>query len=312
MPNGAMTARIALTMGDPGGIGPEVIEQVLATAPEWREQVCVIGVPQWVEGLGRRFGVHVEATSGLERLQPGVSTREGAAAALEAMGCAAKGCRDGRYGAVVTGPISKHACQQVGMTQAGQTEFFAEQWGGMPTMAFVGCGMVVSLATWHIPLMEVKAALTPEALERTVRHTVDLARKLGVSRPRIAVCGLNPHAGEHGQIGTEERDQLNPVLATLRTSQPGIELSDCLPADTVFYRHLQGEFDAVVALYHDQALGPVKTVAFHDAVNVTCGLPFVRTSPDHGTAFGIAGKGMARCDSMMRALELARRLMVQH
>ena len=303
-----MTAKIAITMGDPAGIGPELIERLLQEQPQWREQVCVIGLRNWVSRLEQSLGVTVESTGGPAQCAPGHPDVEGARAALEAMQRAASGCREGRYRGVVTGPISKHECRKAGMTQPGQTEFFAEQWGGEPTMAFVAPTLTVSLATWHVPLMDLPNWLTPATLERCVRHTAELMLRLGVSRPRIAVCGLNPHAGEQGQIGREEVEWINPLIARLQANLARIELSGCHPADTVFYRHVSGEFDAVVALYHDQALVPVKTVAFHEAVNVTLGLPHVRTSPDHGTAFGIAGKGVARPLSLQRALELADRL----
>ena len=303
-----MTAKIALTMGDPAGIGPELIERLLHEQPQWREQVCVIGLRGWVSRLEQSLGVSVESTGGPAQCAPGHPDVEGARAALEAMQCAASGCREGRYRAVVTGPISKHECRKAGMTQPGQTEFFAAHWGGEPTMAFVAPTMTVSLATWHVPLMDLPTELTPVTLERCVKHTTELVLRLGVSRPRIGVCGLNPHAGEQGQIGREEVEWINPLIEQLQAKHPGVDLTGCHPADTLFYRHVSGEFDAVVALYHDQALAPVKTVAFHEAVNVTLGLPHVRTSPDHGTAFGIAGKGLARPLSLQRALELADRL----
>ena len=303
-----MKPKIAITMGDPAGVGPELIGKLLHAHAHWREQVCVVGMRSWADRLVKETGVACEVTSGVEICEPGQPSIPGALAALDAMSRAAKGCLEGRYRAVVTGPISKHWCQQAGMRQPGQTEFFADQWGGTPTMAFVAPSMRVSLATWHIPLMQVRDALTERCLVRCMDHTVALVRKLGFQRPRIGVCGLNPHAGEEGQIGTEEKEIIHPILQRWRTQHPEVELSGCHPADTLFYRHVSGEFDAVIALYHDQALGPVKTVAFHDAVNVTLGLPHVRTSPDHGTAFGIAGKGQAKPDSLLRALELADKL----
>ena len=173
-------------------------------------------------------------------------------------------------------------------------------------MGFVGNQLRVVLATWHIPLSEVPAALTADCLERAVRRAVGLAQAFGVNAPRIAVCGLNPHAGEGGLLGSEERDILDPALDQLRLEIPG--LSQCLPGDTVFVRQRRGEFDVVVAAYHDQGLAAVKTLEFDTAVNVTLGLPFVRTSPDHGTAFDIAGQGLADCWSFVAALSVARQL----
>jgi 4-hydroxythreonine-4-phosphate dehydrogenase len=173
-------------------------------------------------------------------------------------------------------------------------------------MAFCGGRLRVALLTWHIPLREVSAHLTPPELERAVAAADELARADGIARPRIAVCGLNPHAGEEGLLGTEEREQIDPVLDHLRDRFPA--LSRCVAGDTAFGRALRGEFDVVVALYHDQGLAPLKTLEFDEAVNVTLGLAHVRTSPDHGTAFGIAGLGQANPRSFAQAVAVARRL----
>ncbi len=173
-------------------------------------------------------------------------------------------------------------------------------------MAFVGRQLRAVLATWHIPLRAVSDALSAETLERAVHRAYSLATALGSEAPRIGVCGLNPHAGEGGLLGDEEKTVLDPALDRLRKEIPG--LSACLPGDTVFHRQVKGEFDVVVAAYHDQALAAVKTLEFDAAVNVTLGLPYVRTSPDHGTAFGIAGQGRADAGSMVEALLLADRL----
>jgi 4-hydroxythreonine-4-phosphate dehydrogenase len=203
--------------------------------------------------------------------------------------------------------VSKAWLQKAGCAFPGQTEFFAARWGGEPVMAFCGGRLRVALATWHIPLRDVAARLTPALLARTVAAAAQLARADGVAGgPRIGVCGLNPHAGEGGMLGTEERDVIDPALDALRAAHPG--LSRCEPGDTIFGRALRGEFDAVVALYHDQGLAPLKTIDFDEAVNVTLGLPHVRTSPDHGTAFGIAGRGTASPRSFANAVSVARRL----
>jgi 4-hydroxythreonine-4-phosphate dehydrogenase len=195
---------------------------------------------------------------------------------------------------------------RIGYAYPGQTEFFAARWGGEPVMAFCGGKLRVVLATWHIPLCEVAAALGPHLLRRTIAAADRLARAEGVARPRIGVCGLNPHAGEGGLLGEEERDFINPALEKLRTEFSGLSL--CEPGDTLFARSLRGEFDVVIALYHDQGLAPLKVIDFDESVNVTLGLPHVRTSPDHGTAFGIAGKGVARVTSFANAVTVARRL----
>jgi 4-hydroxythreonine-4-phosphate dehydrogenase len=219
---------------------------------------------------------------------------------------AAAGCLDGAFAGVVTGPVSKERLAAIGYPFPGQTEFFAARWGGEPVMGFCGGKLRVVLATWHVALHEVARLLGPHRLRRTVQAAVDLARADGIAEPRVGVCGLNPHAGEGGLIGYEERDLINPVLAQLRKELVGLSL--CESGDTLFARALRGEFDVIVALYHDQGLAPLKTVDFDESVNVTLGLPFVRTSPDHGTAFGIAGRGVARGTSFANAVSTARRL----
>ena len=173
-------------------------------------------------------------------------------------------------------------------------------------MMFAGGRLRVALATWHVPLRMVARALTPARLERAVRRAGWLCCAEGIKTPRIAVCGINPHAGEHGLLGDEEEKWMKPLLRRLRRSLPGV--SEPLPGDTVFHRALKGEFDAVVAAYHDQGLAPLKAVDFDCSVNVTLGLPFIRTSPDHGTAFGIAGRGKADGGSFAAAVRLAGRL----
>ena len=205
----------------------------------------------------------------------------------------------------MTGPVSKEWLQAVGYPFPGQTEFFADAWGGSPSMAFAGRELRVVLATWHEPLQAIPGRFrkVPDLLDRAVIRAAEWGQREGHAEPRIAVCGLNPHAGEAGLLGDEEKDILNPRLNVLRKLYPGI--SECLPADTVFHRMREGEFDIIVALYHDQGLIPVKTLEFHCAVNLTLGLPFIRTSPDHGTAFSIAGKGIAQTGSFENAVDLA-------
>jgi 4-hydroxythreonine-4-phosphate dehydrogenase len=240
-------------------------------------------------------------------LAPGRPDGAGALVAWAALERAAAGCLAGEFSGVVTGPVSKERLARIGWDFPGQTEFFAARWGGEPTMAFCGGRLRVALLSWHIPLRDVPAQLTAPNLTRAVAAADALARAEGVAAPRIAVCGLNPHAGEGGLIGTEEREIIDPILDGLRARHPG--LSRCEPADTLFARQLRGEFDVVLALYHDQGLGPLKTLDFDEAVNVTLGLPFVRTSPDHGTAFRLAGKGVASSRSFTQAVTVARRLL---
>lgn len=297
--------KLVFTCGDPAGVGPEVIAAWLGANREAAGEVVVIGPARWLETLETKAA---KIAVGLEEFAatPGRPCGEGALVAWAAMERAAAGCKEGAYCGVVTGPVSKAELARIGYQYPGQTEFFAARWGGDPVMAFCGGRLRVVLATWHVPLYEVSRMLGPHLLHRTLTAAATLCQAYGVASPRIGVCGLNPHAGEGGLLGYEERDFLNPALDHLRAEFPG--LSGCEPADTLFARSLRGEFDVVVALYHDQGLAPLKTIDFDEAVNVTLGLPHVRTSPDHGTAFGIAGKGVARPTSFANAVAVARRL----
>ena len=299
-----MPAKLAITCGDPAGVGPEIIASWLAAHPAEAKTVAVIGPARWLATLGSVEKIAV----GLEDYvaTPGQPTGDGALVAWAAMERAAQGCKTGEFSGVVTGPVSKEWLARIGYAFPGQTEFFAARWGGEPVMSFCGGRLRVVLATWHVPLHQVVALLGPHLLRRTVAAAHELAVADGVARPRIGVCGLNPHAGEGGLLGYEETELLNPTLDHLRPEFPG--LSRCEPGDTLFARALRGEFDVVVALYHDQGLAPLKAIDFDEAVNVTLGLPHVRTSPDHGTAFGIAGKGVASPKSFANAVTVARRL----
>jgi 4-hydroxythreonine-4-phosphate dehydrogenase len=300
-----MAGKLAFTCGDPAGIGPEIIASWLAAHPEEAREVAVIGPAPWLASLDPRAE---KIPVGLDEFAatPGEPTGEGALVAWAAMERAAAGCQSGEFSGVVTGPVSKAALAKIGYEFPGQTEFFAARWGGDPVMAFCGGKLRVVLATWHVPLHQVARLLGPHLLHRTVAAADILARAEGVAAPRIGVCGLNPHAGEDGLIGYEEKDLLNPALLQFQAEFPGLSL--CQPGDTLFARALRGEFDVVVALYHDQGLAPLKVIDFDEAVNVTLGLPFVRTSPDHGTAFSLAGKGRASARSFTNAVTIARRL----
>lgn len=314
--------KLALTCGDPAGVGPEIIAAWLAAHADAAGDVVVIGPTQWLANLATAAE---KIAVGLDdfKTTPGQPDADGALVAWAAMERAAAGCAHGEFSGVVTGPISKERLARIGYPYPGQTEFFAARWGGEPVMAFCGGRLRVVLATWHIPLHEVARSLGPHLLRRTAAAASELALALPVAAsvsdwtdepfsresdfvPRIGVCGLNPHAGESGLLGYEERDLLNPALLLLRAEYPG--LSQCEPGDTLFARALRGEFDVVIALYHDQGLAPLKVIDFDESVNVTLGLPHVRTSPDHGTAFGIAGRGIARTTSFANAVTVARRL----
>lgn len=296
---------LAITCGDPAGIGPEIIARWLRENPAEAKTLVAVGPQRWLDTLpcaGIAVGERDFA------LSPGTPDAAGQRVALEAMERAAAGTLAGEFAGVVTAPVNKAGLQSIGYRFPGQTEFFAARWGGSPVMAFVGEKMRVVLATWHIPLRDVPEALTYDALERAAAAADFLAQKFNAAEhpPRIGVCGLNPHAGEQGVLGSEERDRLDPMLDRLRERFPG--LSPCLPADTLFYRHLHKEFDALLALYHDQALAPLKAVEFDSAVNVSLGLRHIRTSPDHGTAYAIAGKGLAKTASLGNAVRVARQL----
>jgi 4-hydroxythreonine-4-phosphate dehydrogenase len=297
--------KLAITCGDPAGVGPEIIATWLSAHAAEADGVVVIGSARWLATLPA--GVERVAVGPADyEATPGKPDATGARVAIAAMETAAAGCRDGRFAGVVTGPVSKAELVKVGYAFPGQTEFFADRWGGEPGMAFCGGKLRVVLLTWHLPLRDVASRLTADNFIRTVRAADALARAEGITQPRIAVCGLNPHAGEDGLLGDEEHALIDPILDGLRGEFPG--LSRTLPGDTVFARQLRGEFDVSIALYHDQGLAPLKVIDFDESVNVTLGLPFVRTSPDHGTAFGIAGKGVASAMSFANAVTVARRL----
>ena len=292
---------VAVTCGDPAGVGPEIIEKWAAEYPDLAKNCAFVGPLIWCADLpGKLVPV---GRPGFEAI-PGTPTDTGARIAMAALEEAAAGCAAGRFSAVVTAPINKERMAKVGFKFPGHTEFFAARWGGVPSMAFAGEKLRMVLATWHIPLMSVAKALTRDSIARAVDRAALLAGAFSEKPPRIAVCGLNPHAGEAGIIGCEERDLIDPLLDKLR-EQKYPNLSRCLPPDTVFQRQLAGEFDVSVALYHDQGLGPLKTLEFDSAVNITLGLPHIRTSPDHGTAYNIAGKGTASIHSFARAVEMA-------
>lgn len=297
---------LAVTCGDPAGIGPEIIERWLLAQPELPRDIVAIGPTPWLASLRLHDSQGISVGVDSYAARAGLPDQESARVAWAAMERAAAGCAAGEFSGVVSGPVSKSQLAQIGYPFPGQTEFFASRWGGTPTMAFCGGRLRVVLLTWHIPLKEVTAHLTAAEFARAIHAAVDLGRAEGFSAPRVGVCGLNPHAGEDGLLGTEERDLIDPILERLRATHPG--LSRCQAADTLFVRALKGEFDVVVALYHDQGLAPLKVVDFEDSVNVTLGLPHVRTSPDHGTAFGIAGKGLASPRSLANAVGVARRL----
>src|SRR5262245_1574262 len=282
--------RIAITVGDPAGIGPEVAARAADDATV--RAVCepVLYEPP----AGATF-------------QPGLLSADAGRAAYETIVRATGDAQAGVVDALATAPINKEALHLAGLPWAGHTDLLAHLTGARHVaMMFESDALRVVLATVHIALSRVPASLTKERLEATIALTADAVPKFIKMPPRIAVAGLNPHAGEHGMFGSEEEEVIGPAIASCRAR--GIDVGGPFPADTIFVRASRGEFDVVVACYHDQGLIPVKLLAFGHAVNVTLGLPIVRTSVDHGTAFDIAGKGIADPRSMIAAVRLAARL----
>jgi 4-hydroxythreonine-4-phosphate dehydrogenase len=282
--------RVAITSGDPAGIGPEVARR--AAADERVLAACepiVYGPPS---------GVAITA---------GVLSAAAGRAAYDTIVDAAGDALRGEVDAVATGPINKQALRLAGLPWNGHTDLLAHLTGAAHVaMMFESPALRVVLATVHVAFADVPRVLTQPELEATIRLTARELPRFGVAAPRIAVAGLNPHAGENGLFGREEEHVIAPAIAACRAS--GVDVAGPFPGDTVFLRAHRGEFDVVVACYHDQGLIPIKLLAFGRAVNVTLGLPIVRTSVDHGTAFDIAGKGIADPESMIAAVLLAARL----
>lgn len=287
-----MRLRIGITLGDQAGIGPEIVQAALASGrlPETAEYL-VIDQP-------------VACSLG----QP---TRETARAASNALEEAVARARRGEIRAVVTGPIHKARMYEIGFGFPGQTEFFADRCGVKNfAMLLTGGRLTVALVTTHLPLCEVAGALTKSEIVRVGLLLKGFLQRRRIPKPRIAVAGLNPHAGESGALGREEIEIITPAVAELNSQSPVTSHQEPtfvgpFSPDTIFYRASRGDWDGVLCMYHDQGLIPLKLQAFHEGVNVTLGLPFPRTSPDHGTAFEIAGKGLARADSMIAAINLA-------
>ena len=286
-----MRAQIGITLGDPAGIGPEIVAAALKSDQ--------IANPAQYRVIG-----------GYPRCTPGQPTTETARAAAAALDEAVELARRGVIDAIVTGPIHKARMYDIGFRFPGQTEFFAQRTGTSNfAMLLTGGRLTVALVTTHIPLRHVVELMTKEEIVRVGLLLAEFLRRRGSSSMRIAVAGLNPHAGESGAIGTEEIFTIRPAVEELqRTCSSDVTVDGPFSPDTIFHRAAAGEWDAVLCMYHDQGLIPLKLHAFDEGVNVTIGLPFPRTSPDHGTAFEIAGKGIARPDSMIAAMRLAAEL----
>jgi 4-hydroxythreonine-4-phosphate dehydrogenase len=294
----APSATLALTVGDPAGIGPEVVLRALAAEDRPQVPVIVYGSMHALDDRASRFHLPLPQRSGarvvdVEAREDVPLGRVSAAAGRAAAEAALRAVRDiqaGRAQALVTAPLSKESLAAAGYRWPGHTEMLAEATGASDVaMMFVGGGLRVALVTIHRSLRSVPDAVSAGEVERIARLVARELPRFGVARPRLALCGLNPHAGEGGMFGGEEQEVLLPAVAKLR--KEGLDLAGPFPADSLFVRAIRGEFDAVIALYHDQGLIPVKLASFGQAVNVTLGLPFVRTSVDHGTGFDIARRG---------------------
>jgi 4-hydroxythreonine-4-phosphate dehydrogenase len=329
-----MALPLALTLGEPAGIGPDI------TFAAWRRRVelgltpfYILADPVFLRGCAERIAPDVPiavvepsaaVTAFAQALpvvdigvvitaKPGHPDDTSAPAAIAAIRRAVHDVHTGRAHAVVTNPVAKSILYRAGFAEPGHTEYLAKLAGEMmgiaaqPVMMLWSPELAVVPVTIHLPLREVMTRLTAELITTTGQIVArDLKERFGIARPRLAIAGLNPHAGEDGALGEEDGTVVAPAVARLRAQ--GIEARGPLPADTLFHAAARARYDAVLAMYHDQALIPIKTLAFDHAVNVTLGLPFVRTSPDHGTAFDIAGTGCADPSSLIAALQLAQRL----
>jgi len=307
--------RLALTVGDPAGIGPEIVLKALAHAEAPKAEWVVYGSKEVLRVTASRMGLPSAEASGASIVDVGggevdlgvVAAEAGRQAAVAVIRAAGDAMR-GELAGLVTAPLNKEAMHIAGYNYPGHTELLAHV-AHTPNVAmmFVGGQIRVALLTIHAPLKDVPRLVTAPEIVRVATLVHRALPKFGAGpRRRIAIAGLNPHAGEHGHIGTEEQEVFPGALADLRAA--GVDIEGPFPGDTLFVRASRGDFDAVIACYHDQGLIPVKLLAFGEAVNVTIGLPFVRTSVDHGTGFDIAGKGRAEEGSLLAAMRLAVKL----
>ena len=325
-------APIAMTMGDPAGIGPELLLRAWLARDAIGAPFFALADPGALAGLARALGLAVpiavvdpgDTSGAFERALPvaplanaadapaGQPHSDFAAATIESIERAVGYVRSGAARAIVTNPIAKKTLYDAGFAHPGHTEYLGElakAWGApsQPVMMIWSPLLAVVPVTIHIPLAEVPARLTRGLIASTARIVArDMRSRFGIARPRLALAGLNPHAGEGGAIGREEIETIAPVIAELVAE--GLDVVGPLPADTMFHPAARARYDVALTMYHDQGLVAAKTLAFDDGVNVTLGLPFVRTSPDHGTAFDIAGKGLANPSSLIAATRLAARL----
>ena len=322
-----MSIRIGITCGDVNGIGPEIARKAVSSK-HWKNDIefTFIGPDIFPpETKSREAGATATATERSEEANigkntsgfskhwkiecdevptPGKITAEASKTAGASIERAVRGCLDGELDAMVTAPICKEGLKLAGVNYPGHTEMIADLTGTKRYgMMLMGKGLRVMLVTRHLPLKDVAAALTQENILEAIELTGEALDAFGIENGRIGICGLNPHAGDGGTLGTEEAEIIAPAIETARAK--GLNVAGPVPADIIFFQCLENKYDAVVAMYHDQGLGPLKMHAFDCGVNVTLGLPIVRTSPDHGTAFDIAGKDIADSGSMIAAIETA-------
>jgi 4-hydroxythreonine-4-phosphate dehydrogenase len=311
-PSSSAKARIALTVGDPAGIGPEVVLRALADTGRPDATFVVYGPAASLAERGRLFGLRRSEDLGVRvvdlpasgSIELGQTSAAAGRAAAQAVLKAAEDAKAGLLDGLVTAPLNKESLAAAGYPWPGHTEMLAEAAGVRDVaMLFLGGGLRVALLTIHRSLRSVPDAVTGDEVRRVVRLVHRELPGLGAPNRRIALCGLNPHAGEGGLFGREEIEVLGPAVAALQAE--GIDVGGPFPADSLFVRAARGEFDAVIAGYHDQGLIPVKLAAFGHAVNVTLGLPFVRTSVDHGTGFDIVTRGVADGSSLVEAMKTA-------
>ncbi|MFC5051690.1 4-hydroxythreonine-4-phosphate dehydrogenase PdxA [Rubritalea spongiae] len=285
--------KIGITLGDQAGVGPEVVDAAL--------KAIAIPAGVQIEILGER----------LRGVTLGEPTRETSRAALDALEEGAQKLKRGEIDAIVTGPVAKEGLHELGFHFPGQTEFFADRLEcDNHAMCLTGANLTVALVTIHVALSQVPELITQEEIVRVGMLLAAFSAQRGANPPRIAVCGLNPHAGENGAFGREDVDLVAPAIEQLNADSKGAIFSGPHSADTVFGHAVKGDYDAVLCMYHDQGLIPLKLLDFDTGVNTTLGLPRPRTSPDHGTAFDIAGKGIAKSSSMQHAIQLAIDLIV--
>ncbi|MEM7027488.1 MAG: 4-hydroxythreonine-4-phosphate dehydrogenase PdxA [Pseudomonadota bacterium] len=316
-----LSSRIVISTGEPAGIGPDIIIQLLQDLPKYQnltilidpdlfaqrtnELNCSIQLPKIVSDISAAKTETVILPITLKNpVKTGELNYSNAAYLVDMLDKAYELCVNGSHGALVTGPIQKSVINNAGIKFSGHTEYLAQKSNDVPVMLLSTPGLNVALATTHLPLHAVPAAITKDSLQQTIEIILnDMRLRFGIEKPRMIVCGLNPHAGEDGHLGSEEKSIIEPVINEF--VQNGENIMGPLPADTAFRKELRKETDIYLAMYHDQGLPVLKTLGFGEAVNITLGLPIIRTSVDHGTALELAGSGKANYGSLKAAIDMA-------